>query len=172
MTRAILGVIAFVLLAEHLSTFLVLLVSITEIDAGVLSGSVQGHGLSLPQMTRSDLQLLWAFLGSVVIVGIALIFVFLDMALFRTRYVKIGLTLCGIHFVVLLSWIILGATIYSQPYAQGSIYFSVFVNHMRPQLFLGCAASFLTFISLLIKPSRARRPKKPGQFTDELKKPD
>lgn len=156
MKRIILSIIAFVLLVENFSTFLMLLISIKDIDAGTLNDGVLIHGLSEPQITGNDLELLWVFLGSVVIAGVALILVFVDMALFRTKYVKAGLILSGIHFVLMLSWIILGATVYSQPHAQGHIYFSVFINHLQPQLLLGGVASCLTFIALRLESNKRK----------------
>ena len=152
MIRPILGVIAFVFLVEHLSTFLVLLISITGIDAGTLNGGGLPHLLPEPQMTRNDLGLLWIFLGSVVVAGVVLILVFADMALFHSKYVTAGLIFSGAHFVLMLFWIILSATIYSQQRAQGHIYFSVFINNLQLQLLFGGVASFLAFIAIKVNP--------------------
>lgn len=147
--KSFFGVVAFVLLVEHLSTFLMLLTSIAGIDAGTLNGGGLPHLLPEPQMTVDDLELLWTFLGSVVVVGVALIFVFADMVLFRLRYVTAGLVLSGAHFVLMLIWIILGVTIYSQQHAPGYIYFSVFINKLQLQLLLGGIASCLLFLIVL-----------------------
>ena len=149
MIKIVFGVAAFFLLVEHLATFLLLLISIAGIDAGTLIGSGLPNLLPEPSMTDDDLKLLWIFLGSVVVAGVALIFVFVDMALFRSKFTKVGLVLSGSHFVLMLIWVILGATIYSQQHGSEYLYFSVFINQLQLQLLLGCVASCLIFIVVL-----------------------
>jgi len=147
MIKIILGIVAFVLLINQFSTFLILLISIIGIDPSTLNEGALTQGVIELHMTEKDLGLLWVFLCSVAAAGFALILVFVDMALFHSKYVKTGLILTGIHFALMLSWIVLGATVYVQQHS----YFAVLIHHLQPQLLSGSVASCLAFIVLWLR---------------------
>lgn len=145
--RIILLVVGFFCLMAQLSQFLILLIMVIEIDPKLLTAPTTIVDFQAP-VTIVDFKLMWLYIGSFFLAGVALGFAFIDFSFLRFRFVKIDLYVSVFYIVLTLFWTLLGLTSYL---SAESAFFSSFSDAFQLNVLLGGVASVVMLLLLFMK---------------------